>query len=469
MANKKKNSALALVAGILITPFGPLPTNIMAAQRALIVGAGDYQVLDADLIGIDVDVEMMLEVAMHLGFSEDEIRVLHDEDATYANIEAAMTTWVRDGVTAEDKVFIYFSGHGSRIADNDGDEADGIDEVFLPTDAFIRRNRQPGEPRFGNIVFDDQIAAWLEAIPTTQTVVLIDSCYSGSITRSVAPSDQSSAAEIGQLKYFGFPGAPRSAGAEESVFDGAALNYAGLSASRGDEPAITTISGGYFSQGVWRAINDAIADKHPITMQELHEAATRFVDSRMDDERMFFPTLSGNPELIGRPLPLADVPSGYGPRWQRLAALAADAQPLSVTSSEVTYLLEDSITLEVEIPAAGYLNVFTIDASDQTTVLFPNEFNQDNRVEPGRLSIPTREMDFVLSASEPIGPTLVAAILTEAPVNTFELGLDTRDERGVVQTTFAELSPRAAVSLREAKSQAQDAFHAGVLTINITR
>ena len=179
----KKNSALALVATIAALPLLVSPAQSFAAQRALIIGAGDYQVLDADLIGIDADMEMMMEVALHLGFADDEIRVLHDEDATYANIESAMTTWVREGVTEEDNVFIYFSGHGSRVADTNGDEEDGIDEIFLPTDAYIRRNRQPNEPRFGNVVFDDQIATWLDAIPTAQLIVLIDSCYSGSITR----------------------------------------------------------------------------------------------------------------------------------------------------------------------------------------------------------------------------------------------------------------------------------------------
>jgi hypothetical protein len=184
---------------------------------------------------------------------------------------------------------------------------------------------------------------------------------------------------------------------------------------------------------------------------------------------MFFPTLSGNPELIGRPLPLAEVPSGYGPRWQRLADIASDAAPLSIDSPSTAYRLDDTISFEIQIPESGYLNVFTVDAADQTTVLFPNSFNPDNRVTPGRLSIPTPQMEFVLNASEPIGPTLVAAILTDEPVNAFDLGLEGRDENGVIQTTFTEVSPLAAATLRAAGSDEQSSFRAGLITVNITR
>ncbi|HZL95024.1 MAG TPA: caspase family protein, partial [Vicinamibacterales bacterium] len=119
-------------------------TAATAAPRALIMGVGEYARLDADLIGIDVDMEMMTEVAINLGFAEEEIKVLHDAEATYANIEAAMTTWIRDGVTENDHVLIYFSGHGSRVPDADGDEDDGVDEVLLTHDAFLRRDLQPG-------------------------------------------------------------------------------------------------------------------------------------------------------------------------------------------------------------------------------------------------------------------------------------------------------------------------------------
>jgi hypothetical protein len=439
-----------------------------ADQRALIVGVGDYAALDADLTGIDVDMEMMTEVAINLGFADDEIKVLYDADATLENIERAMTTWVRDGVRTGDTVLIYFSGHGSRVPDTNGDEEDGADEVYLPHDAYVRRNHRPGEPQFGNIVIDDEFATWLAAIPSRNVIVFFDSCHSGSATRSVALGNRSVGAEIGQSKFLYYEGVPRGTGNMESpAGTRAVLNYASLSASRDDQPSFTTISGGYFTQGVWRAVKSAVRDSMPISLEDLRSAAELFVESRMDEERMYHPTLSGSPELISRPLPLTGVWSGRGPRWRRLEALATDARSLSIAAESSELALGEVIELEVTVPIGGYLNVISVDASDETTVLFPNRYNRDNAVKPGRLTIPTAEMPFSLYATEPIGPTLVAAILTEEPIDAYELGVEGRDERGVMQEVFTELSPRAALTLRDASTDTAGSFLAGVLAIDI--
>ena len=45
--------------------------------------------------------------------------------------------------TAGDPVYIHLSGHGTRQGDPEGDETDGLDEVFLPADTGRRqRDRQ---------------------------------------------------------------------------------------------------------------------------------------------------------------------------------------------------------------------------------------------------------------------------------------------------------------------------------------
>lgn len=463
-------SSVGLVEAILAAMLAVVATAATAAPRALIIGVGDYARLDADLIGIDVDMEMMTEVAINLGFAQEEISVLHDADATYANIEAAMTTWVRDGVTENDHVLIYFSGHGSRVPDTNGDEDDGVDEVLLTHDAFLRRDRQPGEPRFGNVVVDDQISEWLAAIPSRNVIVLLDSCYSGSATRGFPLRNRSVGADFGQLKFLHYEGVPRGTADEEmAVTDAGSFNYAGLAASRGDQPSITTISGGYFTQGVWRAVKSAIRDPVPLTMEDLRAAATAFVGSRMDEDRMYHPTLSGSPDLISRPLPLVGVPSGYGPRWRRIEALAAEAEPLPVSTATASYALGDGIEIAIETPVPGFLNVISIDASDQATVLFPNRYNPSNAVDTGHLTIPTPEMEFTLNAAEPLGPALIVAMLTDQPVNAYELGVEGRDERGVMQQIYTELSPRAALSLRDASTRSTATFRAGLVTVSINR
>lgn len=107
-----------------------LMTNFAAAEnRALIIGVGKYSIENASLPGIGQDVENMVKIARQIGFSENQIKVLRDENATLANIENALTTWLIQGVKPSDRVLIYFSGHASYIPDENGDEDEGTNHL----------------------------------------------------------------------------------------------------------------------------------------------------------------------------------------------------------------------------------------------------------------------------------------------------------------------------------------------------
>ena len=111
-------------------------TLAMAADRALIVGVGDYaQPNVSDLSGIDLDVDMMREVAERLGFRQ--IRTLLDQQATYSRFKSLFEQWLIDGTRSGDRVLFYFSGHGMCVADQDDDEADGKDEALLLYDTQL--------------------------------------------------------------------------------------------------------------------------------------------------------------------------------------------------------------------------------------------------------------------------------------------------------------------------------------------
>ena len=106
-------------------------------------------------------------------------------------------------------------------------------------------------------------------------------------------------------------------------------------------------------------------------------------------------------------------------------------------------LLED-VQISIDVPAEGYLNVVTVDSQDNTVVLFPNRYHKDNRVQAGKLAIPTSRMNFTLPASEPVGQTLVVAFLTDQPVNFYESQVGgQRDAKGDYTGDFAEVSPVA--------------------------
>ena len=86
-----------------------------AESRALLIGVGDVQ--GHPLPAIDLDIDNMKKVAVIMGFKPDDIKVLFNEQATAADVRQALGTWVKAGGGPDDRVMIYFSGHGTRVPD----------------------------------------------------------------------------------------------------------------------------------------------------------------------------------------------------------------------------------------------------------------------------------------------------------------------------------------------------------------
>lgn len=84
-------------------------------------------------------------------------------------------------VQPDDVVFVYFSGHGSQIDDDNRDEGnrDSVDEVLVTMDAT-----DPEDPDAPNVIRDDRFVQLVNALPTTQVVTILDSCYSGGMDKA---------------------------------------------------------------------------------------------------------------------------------------------------------------------------------------------------------------------------------------------------------------------------------------------
>ena len=120
------------------------------------------------------------------GFSEENIRVVHDEEATAEGIRAAFQQLI-DDARPGDMIAFHYSGHGHQIGDEDTplEETDGYDEVLVPHDA-------PSEYVAGYDgslhIRDDEVGAFLDALrakvgPTGLVTAFLDACFSGTGTR----------------------------------------------------------------------------------------------------------------------------------------------------------------------------------------------------------------------------------------------------------------------------------------------
>ena len=104
------------------------------------------------------------------------------KDARKADFTAAMV-WLRAQVNPNDLVLIFFSGHGSRVPDDNGDEADGWDEGFVMFDV-----QDAGYASSDHLVRDDQFTSWLDGLATDRVLTVIDSCFSAGLKPFAAGS-----------------------------------------------------------------------------------------------------------------------------------------------------------------------------------------------------------------------------------------------------------------------------------------
>lgn len=147
-----------------------------SVRRALLIGIGKYQVLPR-LPGAKNDIDLVHRVLVsQFGFSENRIRTVRDEEATRAGVLSAFNQIVKEA-GPNDVVYIHYSGHGSQVQDLNGDEPeDQLDETIVPVDG-----RTEGIPD----ITDDELEAILAQLKTTQAVVVLDSCHSGTATRGL--------------------------------------------------------------------------------------------------------------------------------------------------------------------------------------------------------------------------------------------------------------------------------------------
>ncbi len=152
----------------------------MSRRRALVVGINTYPGFgpESQLVGAVRDARALAEMLIErYRFPPEHVSALVDEQATRAGILEALAK-LREGLRSDDHLVVFFSGHGSRMTDREGDEGDGLDETLVPFDS----GRLDGENRD---ITDDEINDWAAgALEVTPHVTLIfDCCHSATMHR----------------------------------------------------------------------------------------------------------------------------------------------------------------------------------------------------------------------------------------------------------------------------------------------
>jgi hypothetical protein len=142
------------------------------AKSALCIGINDYPGTQNDLAGCVNDADDWTDLLTRRGFTVER---LIDRRATGDAMRRAIRT-VLGRARAGDLVVVQYSGHGSFVPDEDGDEPDGVDECLCPHDV---RAKGP--------ITDDELFELYGARPQGVKLLMIsDSCNSGTVARFAA-------------------------------------------------------------------------------------------------------------------------------------------------------------------------------------------------------------------------------------------------------------------------------------------
>lgn len=145
------------------------------SSHALVIGINKYQF--APPLGYArQDAEAFAEV-LNSGFQfpKENITVLLDAEATHAAILSAFLKFTKDGISANDRLVIFFAGHGCTRTGRRGEVG-----FLVPVDGTAEELR--------TLIRWDDLTRNAELIEAKHVLFVMDACYGGlAIQRSVAP------------------------------------------------------------------------------------------------------------------------------------------------------------------------------------------------------------------------------------------------------------------------------------------
>lgn len=446
-----------LLLAALLAVLGPGPG---LADRALVIGVNVYADTGiSDLDGAVGDALRMREFLIRDGgYTADQIRVLTDAQATRANILGAIEDWLIAGTRRGERALLYFSGHGSHVPGQHNPRI--ADQVLLPSDT---QTDQAGQLR--NFVRDKDLAALLDRLTGREVTVIVDSCYSGDITRGlgiVAATGSDDDPETARPRVFVPPAVPGTRSGPAPAPGAVLLNSRpGLTvwtASSPTQVAWETRGGGVFTTAFIDGMaGGADADRNgQITHVELHnwllDRSAAFCD-RSSRCRTLTPTLE-----VERALQVAPVHatlSGLAPQplpppaqlvTTALPPPAAAAPSPGTAAGPDRVLLAitpagplregDEVRFVVESGFDGAMTLFDINPAGELTILYPNRFSTaaaqvfgpgGDRIRAGQpVSVPDATYGFAFTVQAPLGEGLLVALVTADPVDLTDIADPTR-------------------------------------------
>ena len=418
------------------------PRRPVRTKRALLIGIDDYRQVSRLEGPVNDAIEMKSFLVDGLQYAESDVKLLINEDATRANILASIDDWLITPTASGDEIFLFFSGHGFQQPDDNNDEADGLDETWVPVDVVVEAGDE-GSYSTRGMITDDEIDNRLQRLAGRQVYVVIDSCHSGTATRG-----------IGDWRYVKTPRLPD--GQPLRVEKGVRQQEAGTlfnpdkfvsddsgvtawTAVRADQKAFVDEEavrnpGSVFTRRLLWGARDGKADANRdgvVTRRELHSYVLK--ESSAYCERLELCRLGLTPQFAGSLEQFEQA--AFGRARMVLPRAGYLAKDILVTPSSlngvpdedrvrvrmrpgVKVAVETTLDIIVDSDRDGYLVVLDVDAAGRLVQVFPNELSINaglsNRIRAGQpLTLPGKGAGFRFRAKPPTGNGVLVAVVYE--------------------------------------------------------
>jgi len=160
---------------VQITTLPPNQTRQRTRLRiGIFIGISDFESPRINDLTICHQDAQAMASAMREHGQLNEVIVLTDSKATREAIHGAIEQAVAKTAPG-DEVFLFWSGHGGRCADDNGDEEDGYDEYLVPYDAQVGSLEEVRN----SMLMDDTFGRWMQDLDGRKVVVILDTCFSG--------------------------------------------------------------------------------------------------------------------------------------------------------------------------------------------------------------------------------------------------------------------------------------------------
>lgn len=343
------------------------PPAARGGRFALIVAIGNYAGLPK-LPGAQRDAEHARAVAKAAGVPDDNIVALRDRDASAEGIRRALTDLALRLAPA-DRVFIHFSGLGSRRQDLD--RPGGCEEVFLAAD---------GEPLgYGELAgLTVPVAERAE-----KTVVFFDTCGTaqrgGSLAARCVPAAPGNDCRVNATtRWRNFTADIRKAAVPTA-------NIVSVHAGRPDETVFDDAAGGLFTAAIDRCALTEIPDldqSGAVSVAELAACAQQAVDRRLGGPGKGGQiTLNGNQNFV----PFMQKPGGQGALAKLFDDLAGgrDGRKEMVLENIRPPAGVDGPAVSLRAAALGYLYLLVADGNGTARLVYPATADGSNRLRSG--------------------------------------------------------------------------------------